>query len=47
MRMGSQINSELTAEIIVNEFSEEDLNAIFFNLGEERNARIISTQIIK
>ena len=30
MRMGSQINYELTAEIIVNEFSEEDLNTIFF-----------------
>ena len=47
MRMGSEIHSELTAEIIVNEFSEEDLNYIFFNLGEERNARIISNQIIK
>jgi len=47
MRMGTQINSKLTAEVIVNEFSEEDLCSIFFNLGEERNARVISNQIIK
>ncbi len=47
MRMGSQINPDLTAEIIVNEFSEKDLSTIFFNLGEEKNARIISNQIIK
>ena len=45
MRMGSQINPDLTAEIIVNEFSEKDLSTIFFNLGEEKNARIISNQI--
>ncbi len=47
MRMGSQIDNELTAESIINEFSENELTEIFFKYGEERNSRRISNEIVK
>ncbi len=47
MRMGCQKNNSITAEKIINEFSQEKLNEIFFKLGEEKKARIISKEIVK
>ena len=47
MRMGSQIDSYLTAELIINEFSENELTEIFFKYGEERNSKRISHEIVK
>ena len=37
MRMGNQNDSKITAEKIINEFSERDLSDIFFKFGEEKN----------
>ena len=45
MRMNR--NSSLTAERVINEFSENDLNEIFFHFGEERNARRIAKSIVE
>ena len=47
MRMGCQNDNKLTAELIVNEFSEKQLSDIFFNYGEERNSYKISKNIIQ
>jgi len=47
MRMGCQNDNKLTAELIVNEFSEKQLSDIFFNYGEERNSYKISKSIIQ
>jgi 16S rRNA (cytosine1402-N4)-methyltransferase len=38
---------ELTAEIVVNSYSEEDLTRIFRELGEEPAARRIASQLVK
>ena len=47
MRMGTQVKKELTAEIIINEFSEEEISNIFYKYGEVKNSRKISNQIVK
>ena len=46
MRMDRK-NSLLTAEKIINEFSEKQLSDIFFYYGEERNSRKIASSIVK
>ena len=46
MRM-NQDKNDLTAEIIINEYSEKELGDIFFYYGEERNSRKIARSIIK
>ncbi len=46
MRM-DRTNSSLTAEKIINEFSEKELSDIFFYYGEERNSRKIARSIIE
>ncbi len=43
MRMDT--SNKLTAEIIINEFDERELNDIFFYYGEERNSRKIAKSI--
>lgn len=45
MRMDQ--NNPLTAKKIVNEYSKEELERIFFNYGEEKYARKIASEIIK
>ena len=45
MRMDRQ--QELTAEIVVNEYSEEKLANIIFNYGEEKFSRVIAKNICK
>ena len=45
MRM-DDVNSKLTAKIIVNEFNQKELSEIFFFYGEERNSRKIASKII-
>lgn len=45
MRMNPQ--AELTAEMIVNGYSQEDLTAIFFEYGEESRSRTIAREIVK
>lgn len=45
MRM--DIRTHLTAEIIINSFSQEDLADIFFYYGEERQARRIAAYIVE
>lgn len=45
MRMNQE--NELTAEIIVNEYSQDELEKIFFEYGEEKFSRIIAKNIIK
>ena len=45
MRM-DQKKTDLTAEIIINEYSEKELADIFY-YGEERNSRRIARSIIK
>tara|TARA_B100001027_G_scaffold6242_1_gene4062 strand:+ start:680 stop:1612 length:933 start_codon:yes stop_codon:yes gene_type:complete len=46
MRMNQNDNS-LTAEKVINEYSEEKLSKIFFSFGEENNSRKISKTIIE
>lgn len=46
MRMNDSLDNELTAEIIINDFSEEDLSNIFYKFGEERNSYKIARAII-
>ena len=46
MRMDN-INTKLTAEIIVNEYDEKELSDIFFYYGEERNSRRIASSIVE
>ncbi len=46
MRMDGK-NDNLTAEKIINEYSEKKLNEIFFYYGEEKNSRKISNAIIE
>lgn len=45
MRMNRQ--NELTAEIIVNEYSQDELTRIFFEYGEERYSKAIAKNIVK
>lgn len=45
MRMNSE--DDLTAEKIVNEYSEEDLANVIYNYGEERLSRKIANSIVK
>lgn len=45
MRMNQE--NELTADIIVNEYSQDELEKIFFEYGEEKFSRIIAKNIIK
>lgn len=45
MRMNQE--NELTAEIIVNECSQDELEKIFFEYGEEKFSRLIAKNIIK
>lgn len=45
MRMNQE--NELTAEDIVNDYSEEDLVKIFFDYGEERFSKLIAKNIVK
>ena len=45
MRMDK--NSELTAEKVVNHFSEIELSDIFFYYGDEKNARKIARRIVE
>ena len=45
MRM-DDINSKLTAKVIVNEFNQKELSEIFFFYGEEKNSRRIASKII-
>lgn len=45
MRMNQ--DNELTAEVIVNEYSQDELERIFFEYGEERFARAIARNIVK
>lgn len=45
MRMNQE--NELTAEIIVNEYSQDELEKIFFEYGEEKFSRLIAKNIIK
>lgn len=44
MRMNQ--DNELTAEVIVNEYSQDELERIFFEYGEERFARAIARNIV-
>lgn len=44
MRMNQE--NELTAEVIVNEYSQDELERIFFEYGEERFARSIARNIV-
>ena len=46
MRMDN-INTKLTAEIIINEYNEKELSDIFFYYGEERNSRKIANSIVE
>ena len=46
MRMDN-INTKLTAEIIINEYDEKELSDIFFYYGEERNSRKIANSIVE
>ena len=46
MRMDTERN-KLTAEIIINEYSEKELSDIFYYYGEERNSRKIARIITK
>ena len=46
MRMDTERN-KLTAEIIINEYSEKELSDIFYYYGEERNSRKIAKVITK
>ena len=45
MRMDN-ISNKLTAEIIVNEYQENELSDIFFYYGEEKNSKRIAREII-
>ena len=45
MRMNQE--NELTAEIIVNEYSQDELEKIFFEYGEEKFSRLIAKNIIE
>ena len=45
MRMNQE--NELTAEIIVNEYSQDELEKLFFEYGEEKFSRLIAKNIIK
>ena len=45
MRMNQE--NELTAEIIVNEYSQDELEKIFFEYGEEKFSKLIAKNIIK
>lgn len=45
MRMNQE--NELTAEMIVNEYSQDELERIFFEYGEEKFSRLIAKNIIK
>ena len=45
MRMDRQ--NELTAEKIVNEYSQDELSKIFFDYGEERFSKAIARNIVK
>ena len=46
MRM-DQTSDTLTAEKVINEYSEEELSKIFFLFGEEKNSRKISKSIVE
>ena len=46
MRMGMNSNKEMNAELIINNFSEEDLKNIFFKYGEEKNSYKIAKEIV-
>lgn len=45
MRMNQ--DNELTAEIVVNEYSQDELEIIFFEYGEERFSKSVARNIIK
>ena len=45
MRMNQ--DNKLTAEVIVNEYSQDELERIFFEYGEERFARAIARNIVR
>lgn len=45
MRMNQ--DNELTAEIVVNEYSQDELERIFFEYGEERFSKSVARNIIK
>ena len=45
MRMNQ--DNELTAEVIVNEYSQDELTRIFFEYGEERYSKAIAKNIVK
>lgn len=45
MRMNTK--SELTAEEIVNDYSQDELTRIFFDYGEERHSKAIARNIVK
>lgn len=47
MRMGSQNQKDLTAEQIVNNYSEKELSEIFYKYGEEKNSFRISRKIVE
>lgn len=47
MRMGNQKDNSITAEKIVNDFSEDDLSNIFFKYGEEKKSFKIARAIIR
>ena len=46
-RRMDNINTKLTAEIIINEYDEKELSDIFFYYGEERNSRKIANSIVE
>ena len=45
MRMNNK-KGQITAKIVINEFSEKDLSDIFYYYGEEKNSRKIAKSII-
>ena len=45
MRMNNK-KGEITAEIVVNEFSEKNLSDIFYYYGDEKNSRKIAKSIV-
>jgi 16S rRNA (cytosine1402-N4)-methyltransferase len=47
MRMGADPESALTAERVVNTYSEEELSRVLFEYGEERFARRIARAIVR
>ena len=47
MRMENKVEQKLSAKIIINNYSEDNLSKIFYKYGEERNSKKISKAIVE